>query len=83
MSIKFKFSSKEMNKRTFEESGDGPMANCRKVFDETENVFSTNRGFCTGNHCVATYEQTRKGLFYFYPKQKVESDGIQTLQLKV
>ena len=27
-------------------------------------------------HSVATYEQTKKGLTYFYPKRLVEEDGI-------
>ena len=29
-------------------------------------------------HSVATYEQTKKGLFYFYPKRLVEENGIHT-----
>ena len=33
------------------------------------NVTSTNRGFRTIQHSVATYEQTKKGLFNFYPKK--------------
>ena len=39
-------------------------------------VTSTNRGFRTIQHSVATYEQTKKGLSYFYPKRIVEGDGI-------
>ena len=27
-------------------------------------------------HSVATYEQTKKGLSYLYPKRLVEEDGI-------
>ena len=32
-------------------------------------------------HSVATYEQTKKGLSYFYPKRRVEQDGIHTKPL--
>ena len=32
-------------------------------------------------HSVATYEQTKKGLSYFYPKRIVEQDGIHTKPL--
>ena len=56
-----------------EECGDGgPMAKYRKVLEEAINVTSTNRGFRTIQHSVATYEQTKKGLSYFYPKRIVE-----------
>ena len=51
--------------------------------EEIINLTSTNRGFRTINHCVATYEQTKKGLLYFYPKQKVLSDGIHTVPLNL
>ena len=54
-------------KRTIEDSGDVPMARNRKVLDETKNVTCTNRGFRTNKPCVATYEQSKKVLLYFYP----------------
>ena len=80
----YKFSSKGLNKRTLEECGDGgPMATYRKVLEEAVNVTSTNRGFRTIQHSVATYEQTKKGLSYFYPKRIVEEDGINTKPLKL
>ena len=66
-SDKMKFSSKGLNKRILEESSDGPIEKYRKVLDEAINLTSTNRGFRTINHMVATYEQTKKGLSYFYP----------------
>ena len=66
---KYKFSSKGLNKRALEESGDGPMAEYRQVLDEAVNLKSTGRGLKTVNHAVATYEQTKEGLSYFYPKQ--------------
>ena len=77
-SNKYKFSSKSLNKRTLEDCGDGPMAMHRKGLDEFINVTSTNRGFRTIYHTVATYEQTEKGLSYFYPKRNVDVDGIHT-----
>ena len=80
MSDKYKFSSKGLNKRTLEETGDGPMEKYRRVMDEIINLTSTNR---TINHCVATYEQTKKGLSYFYPKRVVLADGIHTAPLNI
>ena len=77
-SNKYKFSSKGLHKRTLEDCGGGPMAKYRKVLDEFNNVTSTNRRFRTVHHSVATYEQTKKGLTYFYPKRIVDADGIQT-----
>ena len=59
-SNKYKFSSKSSNKGTLEGSGDGPMAKYRKVLDEFIDVTSTNRGFRTVHHSMATYEQTKK-----------------------
>ena len=73
---KYKFSSTGLNKRALEECGDGgPMSKYRKVLEEAVNVTSTNRGFRTIQHSVATYEQTKKRLPYFYPKRIVEEDG--------
>ena len=63
---KFKFSSKGLNKRTIDDSGEGPMVKNGKVLDETENVTYISRGFRTKSHCVATYEHTKKGLSYFF-----------------
>ena len=79
---KHKFSSKGLHKRTLEECGDGgPMPKYRKVLEEAVNVTSTNRGFRTIQHSVATYEQTKKGLSYFYPKRIVEENGVHTKPL--
>ena len=80
-SDKYKFSSKGLNERILEESGDGPKEKYR-VMDEIINLTSTNRGFRTINHCVARYEQTMKGLSYFYPKRVVPADCIHTEPLK-
>ena len=35
------------------------------------------------NHMVATYEQTKKGLSYFYPKRQLQDDGIHTKPLNL
>ena len=77
-SIKLKFSSKGLNKRVLEQSGDGPPEKYRRVLDEKVNVTWNKKGFRTNNHSVATYEQIKKNLSYFYPKGRVESDGIHT-----
>ena len=79
---KYTFSSKGLNKRTLEDCGDGggPMSQYRKVLEESVNVTSTNRGFRMIQHSVAPYEQTKKGLFYLYPKRIVEG-GIHTKPL--
>ena len=82
-SLKFKFSSKGPNKRTLESSGDGPMSKYRKVLEDTVNVASTIRGFRTIDHNVGTYESTKKGLSYFYPKRIVQEDEIHTRPLTI
>ena len=81
-SNKYEFSNKSLNKRTLEDCGDGP-TKYRKVLKEFINVTSNNRGFRTVHHSVATYEQTKKGLSYFYPKRIVDTDGIHTRPLKL
>ena len=80
-SDKFKFSSKGLIKRVLEDSGDGPLAKYRRVLDEVINLTSTNRGFRTINHLVATYEQAKKVLSDFYPERQVQHDGIHTKPL--
>ena len=61
----YEVSSKGLNKRTFEDIGDGLMAQYRNVLEETENLTSTNCGLRTKNHGVITYEQTKKVLRIF------------------
>ena len=82
-SNKLKFNSKGLNKRVLEQTGDGPVERYRRILNEKVNVTSNNRGFRTNNHSVTTYEQVKKGLSYFYPKRRVESDGIHTRPLKL
>ena len=64
-SNKLKFSSKRLNKHVLEHSGDRPLEKYRKFLKEKENVTSSNRGFRTNNHSVATYEKVKKGLSYY------------------
>ena len=64
---KYKFSSKGLDKTTLEDCGGGPMSKYRKVLEEAVNVTSTNRGFRTRKHGVATYKQ-KKGIVLFVPK---------------
>ena len=80
-SNQYKFSNKGFNKRPLEDCGDGPMSKYRKVLEEAVSVTSINRRFRTMKHSVATYEQTKEGLSYFYPKRLVEEDGIHTKPL--
>ena len=40
------------------------MSKYRRVLDEAIILTSTNRGFRTVTHMVATYEQTKKGLIF-------------------
>ena len=82
-SNKLKLSSKGLNKRVLEQSGDGPLERYRRVLNEKINVTSNNRGFRTNNHSVATFEQVKKSLSYFYPKRIVETDGIHTQPLNL
>ena len=80
-SNKYKFICKGLNNRTLEDCGDGPMSKYRQVLEEAVNVTSTNRSPRKMKHSVATYEQTKKGLSYFYPKRPVEENGIHTKPL--
>ena len=82
-SNKLELSSKGLNKRVLEQSGDGPLEKYRRVLNEKVNVTSNNRGFRTNNRSVATYEQVKKGLVYFNSKRIVETDGIYTQSLNL
>ena len=75
---KLKVSSKGLNKRVLEQSGDGPLERIGIVLNEKVYVTSNKRGFRSKNYSVATYEQFKEGLSNFYPKRKVKTDGIQT-----
>ena len=64
---KLKVSSKGVNKRVLQQSGDGPLEKYRRVLNDKIKITSNNRGFRTNNHSVTTYEQIRKSLSYFHP----------------
>ena len=59
------------------------MTKYRTVLADQDNVTSANRGFRTEDHTIATYEQTKKGHYYFYPKRIVEDDGLHTFPLNL
>ena len=69
-SNKFKFSSKKLNDRTFQDCDDGIMTKHRKALEEINKVTSTKKEFRTIQYAVFTYEQTKKGLLFFHPKTK-------------
>ena len=75
---KYKLNSKGLNERTLEDCDDGPLTKYRTVLDEFINITSTNSGFRSLHHSVPPYEQTRKGLFFFFPKRIVDADGFHT-----
>ena len=82
-SDKMNFISKGLNKIVLAQSGDSLLQKYRKVLDEAIKLTSTNRGFRTIDHTVATQEQTKKGLSYFYPKRQVQGDGLHTKPLNL
>ena len=73
-----KFSSKGLDERTLEDIGCGPMSKNRKVLEKVIKVTSTERGFRRKQHAVSTYDQTRRGFSYFYPRRNVQQDGRYT-----
>ena len=79
----YDISSKSVNKRVLEQSGNGSLEKIRCIPDENVSITSTNRGFPTKNHAVGTKEQIEKGLSYLYPKRNVERDGIHTRPLNL
>ena len=54
------------------------MSNYLEALDESVNVSSAERGFRTVQHAVGTYEQTERGVSYFYLERIVDEVGIQT-----
>ena len=59
------------------------MVKFRRVLADQDNVMCANGGFRTKDHSNATYEQTNKGLSYFYPERIVEEDGIHAVPLNI
>ena len=78
-----KFSNDGLNRRILEQSGDALLEKYRKVLDERVNKTSTNTCFRTKDHAVATYEQTKGGLLYFFPEVFVENNGTHTYPLNL
>ena len=78
---KIDFTGRGLNKRTLEESGAGSLEKYRRVLDKKTNVQLTNGGIRSIQHSVCTYEQTKRGLSYFYPKIIVLDEGIYTKPL--
>ena len=73
--------SEGLNKRSLEDCGGGQLSKYRKVFFEYFIVTLTNVGLRTIQLTVATYEQTKTGLSYFYPEVIVKDDWIHTKPL--
>ena len=57
------------------------MSKHRRLLEKAANLTSTGRGFLNVTHRVATFEQTKKRLKYFYRKRQVQDDGIHTKPL--
>ena len=55
ISNKIKFSSKGLNKRVLEQSGDGPLVKYRRVLNKKVNVTSNNRGFRTNKQSLCCH----------------------------
>ena len=77
-SNKPKFSSKRLNKRVLEQSGDGTLEKYCRFLNEKVNVTANKSGFRLNNYSVANYEQLHKSLTCFCPKQRADNDGIHT-----
>ena len=58
-----------LNKLELEQSGNGALEMYRRVLDENVNITSSNRGFRTNNHTVATYEPAKKDSPTFIQKE--------------
>ena len=77
-----KISCKGINKSTLK--NDNPMMKMRSVLQAKAEIISTNRGFrVVDQREICTYELKKRGLSYFYPKQKVLDDGIHTEPLDI
>jgi hypothetical protein len=50
----------------------------RSVLESGEACAGVNRGFQKKNNALYTYQQTRRGLTYFYAKRRVLEDGVST-----
>ena len=75
---KFKLGSKGLNKHVLEQGGNGLLEKYKSILNKKINFTSNKRGFRTNDYPLATYQQLKKGISYFYPKRIAESDGIHT-----
>ena len=77
-----KISCKGVNKSALK--NDNPMMKMRSVLQKQEEITSINRGFrVVEQKEICTYELKKRGLSYFYPKRKVQEDGIHTEPLDI
>ena len=70
-----KYSCKGLNKRNNNLMKDTFL----KVLTSKESGGGVNKGFRTDGRQMFTYEQTRASLSFFYPKRRVQDDGVSTL----
>ena len=69
-SNKPKISSRCLNKRVLEQTGDGPLAKYRRALNEKVNVTSNNIGFRTNNHSVVPMSKSKKDCPTFTQSEK-------------
>ncbi|KXJ14359.1 hypothetical protein AC249_AIPGENE21562 [Exaiptasia diaphana] len=74
-----KFSCKGINKRCNDIDKDKFL----QVLRTRQSATGLNKGFRVVNHSMYTYNQTRAGFSYFYPKRKVLDDGVTTIPLDI
>jgi hypothetical protein len=55
----------------------------RSVLETGRAVSGVNRGFRKKDNTLYTYQQSRRGLTYFYAKRRVLADGVSTTHLDI
>ena len=73
-----KFSMKGVNEGQFK----NPMSHYKHVLTSVENFRARNSGIRAKDQSMATYQQRKNALTYFYPKHKVLEDGRLTVHLR-
>ncbi len=74
-----KFSCKGLNRRNNQLTKEKYMT----VLNTRSSGGGVNKGFIMKHGVMFTYEQRRTALTYFYPKRKVEDDGVSTTFLEI
>lgn len=74
-----KYSCKGVSKRCSEVNKDKYL----NVLKTKQSSSGLNKGFRVVENSIYTYNQTRDGFSYFYPKRKVLADGITTIPLDI